>query len=156
MSFISAFALLFTGSVKVGKTIYFYATGQSNMLNVGGKLEVLPHLTAEDGVTARVIESLDTFLVAAVLMYFGYGIYALFCAQKDDPLLKMLPQAVVPESLGELKQTIGQAILVVLMVLFTRQVWVEMSTLRWEHLIIPAAMLLMGAALRFSGGGKQS
>lgn len=97
------------------------------------------------------MESLDTFLIAAVLIHFGYGMYALFCASKGDPLFSALPSAIVPASLRELKQSLGQMILVVLMVLFTRQVWLEFLSLRWEHLIIPVGVLLLACGLRLSG-----
>ncbi len=156
MSFVSAALLLYTGSVKVGKAIWLYSQGQANIVRVGDELKSLSHLSQEDGVTGRIIESLDTFLIAAVLIYFGYGIYALYCARRDDPLLAQLPPAIVPASLGELKHTLGQIILVVLMVLFTRQVWMELDALRWEHLVIPGGVLLLGAGMRLSGIGKHS
>lgn len=156
MSFVSAALLLYTGSVKVGKAIWLYSQGQANIVRVGDEQKSLSHLSQEDGVTGRIIESLDTFLIAAVLIYFGYGIYALYCARREDPLLAALPPAIVPASLGELKHTLGQIILVVLMVLFTRQVWMELDALRWEHLVIPGAVLLLGAGMRLSGIGKHS
>jgi uncharacterized membrane protein YqhA len=154
VSFVSAFLMLIVGTLKVGKAIWYYFLGQSNVIRIGDDQHVMTHLSQEDGVTARIIESLDTFLIAAVLIYFGYGMYALFCAQKDDPLLKKIPAAIVPASLGEMKQTLGQIIMVVLLVLFTRQVWLELNALRWEHLILPGAILLVGAGLRLSGIGK--
>ena len=153
-SFIGASMMVLVGTLKVGKAIVFYALGQSNVLRIGADRHTIAHLSQEDGVTARIIESLDTFLIAAVLLYFAYGLYALFCARKDDPLLRKLPAAIVPASLGELKQTLGQVILVILLVLFTRQVWLEFNALRWEHLILPASILLLGAGLRLSGIGK--
>jgi uncharacterized membrane protein YqhA len=155
-SFLAALAMLVIGSIKVGKAIWYYVLGESNVVRTGSATQVIEHLSQEDGVTARVIESLDTFLIAAVLIYFAYGLYALFCARKNDPLLKILPVAIVPASLAELKQTLGQLILVVLLVLFTRQIWLELHDLRWEHLILPGAILLLGAGLRLSGVGKHS
>ena len=153
-SFISALTMLTVGVVKVGKIVWLYAQGKSNMVFVGSSLQAVPGLSQEDGVTARAIESLDAFLIAAVLIYFGYGMYTLFCARKDDPVIAALPSAIVPASLGELKQTLGQIILVVLMILFARQVWLELYSLRWEHLIIPVGVLLLAGGLRLSGVGK--
>jgi uncharacterized membrane protein YqhA len=156
MSFVGAFLMILIGAVKVGKATLYYAQGQSNVVRTGTEAQTISHLSQEDGATARIIESLDTFLIAAVLLYFAYGIYALFCARKDDPVIKNLPAAIVPHSLGELKATLGQVILVVLLVLFTRQVWLELNALRWEHLILPGAILLLGAGLRLSGISKHS
>lgn len=153
-SFITAATMLVAGTVKVFKIIWYYAQGTSNVIHVGTEQVRMPHLSQEDGVTARAIESLDTFLIAVVLIYFAYGIYVLICARKDDPIVATLPPTIVPGSFSELKNTLGQIIIVVLMVLFTRQVWLEWQALSWEHLVIPGGVLLLGAGMRLSGMGR--
>lgn len=157
-SFLTAVTMFVAGAVKVAEMIWYYALGTSNVVHGDNENEsvIVSHLSQEDGLTARAIEALDTFLIASVLLYFGYGIYALLCVRKDDRLIAMLPSSVFPATFGELKRTLGQIILVVLMVLFARKVWLEWQSLTWEHLVIPGAVLLLGAGMRLAGFDKHS
>lgn len=153
-SFMGAALMLYVGAVKIYKAIEGYVTGTGNVVFKGTAQEqVIKHLSQEDIATARVIESMDAFLIALVMMYLGYGMYALFC-DKDNSLAKLAPAAIVPKSIGQLKETLAQIILVVLIVLFTRNVWLNLDDLNWELIILPAGIALLALALRLADLSK--
>lgn len=153
-SFAGALLVFVAGAVKVYKAVAFYFAGEANVIRVDGTARVVGHLTQEDALIARIVESIDAFLIALVLLYFGYGIYALFCAGQNDRLLRALPRALVPSSLGELKESLVHVILVVLVVLFTRLVWLHLDDLHWELLVLPGAIVLLAAGLRLARPGR--
>jgi uncharacterized membrane protein YqhA len=65
-----------------------------------------------------VVEALDRFLIALVLIYFGYGVYSLFIRGNPDD--ESVPQWLHVHQMGQLKQVIAELIIVVLFVLFLR------------------------------------
>jgi uncharacterized membrane protein YqhA len=153
-SFIGAALMLYVGAVKIYKAIAGYLTGTGNIIFPGTAAEkVVTHVSQEDAAIGRVVESMDAFLISLVLMYLGYGMYALFC-DKDDGLSRLVPAGIVPRNLGQLKETLAQLILVVLIVLFTRNVWLNLGNLTWETLILPAGIALLALALRLADFSK--
>lgn len=115
--------------------------------------EKIRHLSYEDIAIARVIESLDAFLIALILLFFASGIFILFIVGKQEAVeIEALgfPVWIIPEDLGMLKKTLGVTILVILFVLFTRIVWLHLDKLTWDILVLPGAILLLAAALRLT------
>lgn len=154
-SFISAALMLVVGGVKVYKAVYGYITGTGTTVLAGTAGEkVLTHLSQEDAAIARVIESMDAFLIALVMLYLGYGMYALFCEKKGSSLAKLVPSSIVPKNIGQLKETLAHLIIVVLFVLFTREVWLNLDNLTWEILVLPAGIALLALALKFADFSK--
>lgn len=155
-SFISAALMLVVGGVKVYKAVYGYVTGTGTTILAGSAGErVIEHLSQEDAAIGRIIESIDAFLIALVMLYLGFGMYALFCEKKGSALAKLVPPSVVPKNIGQLKETLAHLIIVVLFVLFTRQVWLNLNNLTWEMLVLPAGIALLALALKladFAGG----
>lgn len=106
----------------------------------------------------HLIGALSRFVMAIVLLYFAFGIYLLF-VRPDQPAEGLgVPRWLDVEGIGQLKQTLAEAILVVLFVLFLRIAvetflaqglnfsWKEMAGL----LILPTAIFLLAAALKLA------
>jgi len=149
-SFVGAFFMLYVGTMKVFKAVRDYLGGiEPGAVLARLGLENVKHVTPEDLAIARVIESLDAFLIALVLLFFGYGIYFLVILGADKAKTQGAPGWLVPSSLGKLKKTLAQTILVVLFVLFTRVIWLHHLTgMTWEMLVMPAAIALLGLTLK--------
>ena len=95
------------------------------------------------------IQAVDAFLFALVLLIFSYGIYILFVHTFSPEELQQLPRWMQIESIGELKTTLIQVIIVILAVnVLEHVILVGPEALKWETLIIPGAILCLAAALR--------
>ncbi|MGR3454198.1 YqhA family protein [Pseudooceanicola sp.] len=117
----------------------------------------------EDGISTfgtaaviTVIEGLDRFLIAIVLLYFAYGVYTLFLHPERSQAELALPAWLRVNSIGQLKQVVAEVIIVVLFVLFLRFALEAFShgnaTLEWKRiatlLLLPVSILLLALALR--------
>ena len=103
-----------------------------------------------------VIEALDRFLIALVLLYFAFGVYSLFIHPEQPEETLALPQWLQVKQIGQLKQVVAEVIIVVLFVLFLRIAlqafqdpkadfdWIDLGVL----LVIPIATVLLAIALR--------
>ena len=115
-------------------------------------------LPADDLAVIHLIGALDRFLIAIVLMFFGYGIYVLFVRPETTPAQLGLPEWLHVDSIGQLKQTLAEVILIVLFVLFLR---VALETFAagvpkfdWQgmlsFLVLPLAIVLLAAGLKLA------
>ena len=115
-------------------------------------------LPGEEATIVMLIGALDRFLIAIVLLFFGYGIYTLFVRPDSTPSDLGLPRWLHVERIGQLKQTLAEVIIVVLFVLFLR---VALETfvasdpdLSWldvgKFLLLPLAILLLAWALKLA------
>lgn len=103
-----------------------------------------------------VIESLDRFLIAIVLLYFAYGVYALLIHPGKGERELALPEWLRIEQIGQLKQVVAEVIVVILLVLFLRvalQTYqspgAELSWLQIASLgLLPFSIVLLALALR--------
>lgn len=103
-----------------------------------------------------VIEGLDRFLIAIVLLYFAYGVYSLFLHPESSQRELALPDWLKVKQIGQLKQVVAEVIIVVLFVLFLRVAlqafhsptaafeWNQLASL----LVLPVSVLLLASALR--------
>ncbi len=121
-----------------------------------------PGATSSEGLSASsaamisVIEALDRFLIAIVLLYFANGVYALFIRRERQPDSIPLAHWLRVNSIGQLKQVVAEVIIVVLFVLFLR-VALEVyqrpdPDLSWRELgfilLLPMSTLLLALALK--------
>jgi len=122
----------------------------------GRSVITLPgHLSENAAASVALIQAVDAFLFALVLLIFSYGVYTLFINREDDATLK-LPQWLHIETISQLKTTLVQAIIVILAVnLLEYVVVVGSESLRWEALIIPASMVGLALALKLMHTGKE-
>ncbi len=116
------------------------------------------HMPADVLTVIHLIGALDRFLIAIVLMFFGYGVYVLFVRPEATPPQLGLPQWLHVESIGQLKQILAEVIIIVLFVLFLR---VALETFvagppgfGWKQalgfLVLPVAIVLLAAGLKMA------
>lgn len=107
------------------------------------------HLSETSLASVALIQAVDAFLFALVLLIFSFGIFILFVQQGTEEERRMLPRWMQIESISELKTTLIQVIIVILAVNVLEHVIITGSdALKWETLIIPGAILCLAAALR--------
>jgi uncharacterized membrane protein YqhA len=104
-----------------------------------------------------VIEGLDRFLIAIVLLYFAYGVYSLFIHPEQQETELALPAWLQVKQIGQLKQVVAEVIIVVLFVLFLRVAlqtyqavdapmsWLQLAII----LLLPVCTALLALSLRF-------
>lgn len=110
------------------------------------------------GVDAMVqlVSSWDSFLFGLVLFYFAFGVYQLCLAKPDqegsEPATK-LPKWLEVKSLGQMKKTLLEVIIVLLAVLFLKDaLYLQKGTdLQWTSLIGPAAVIAFALAIKLAG-----
>lgn len=115
-------------------------------------------LAPGDLAVIHLIGALDRFLIAIVLMFFGYGIYVLFLRPGATPPELGLPEWLHVESIGQLKQTLAEVIIIVLFVLFLRaalQTFASgLPSFDWQgalgFLSLPIAIALLAAGLKMA------
>ncbi|WP_119461249.1 YqhA family protein [Rhodospirillaceae bacterium SYSU D60014] len=103
-----------------------------------------------------VIESLDRFLIAIVLLYFAYGVYTLFIHPEESEEALALPAWLRVRQIGQLKQVVAELIVVILFVLFLRQALQSFSgpdaSLTWNEIatlaVLPVSTVLLALALK--------
>jgi len=136
----------------------FMAYDEGLFTPTGGEAENPPGTLA----VIKVIEGLDRFLIAIVLLYFAYGVYSLFIrpekALKETKEELALPSWLRVKELGQLKQVVAEVIIVIIFVLFLRvalQVfqytnmivsWRQIATV----LLLPVCIALLAIALRLA------
>ncbi|MBL4774495.1 MAG: YqhA family protein [Mariprofundus sp.] len=133
LSCIVGMAMLFTlAAIDMGKLLI-------DFINVYGFGQEYPDFHTE--VVSHVITAVDDFLLAMVLLIFGFGIYELHIKKLDiaydDPATGKLLQV---ESLDDLKNRLGKVILMILIVTFFKvTLQIEFDT--------PLDILMMGGAI---------
>lgn len=112
-----------------------------------------PHIAGNEAKEAvvAVIESLDNFLLAFVLIYFSYSIYFLFV--HDDPSEEARQNIEMPawlqvEDLGHMKKVLLEVILVLISVFFLKLVFTEQEDLAWSVLILPITIVAIAISLK--------
>ncbi len=129
-SVLASISLFIVGSFEIGYTIikeipllFDHDDGAHGQLLVG------------------VIEGIDLYLIAVVLMIFGFGIYELFISKLD--IARKYPDVTILEieNLDELKQKIIKVIIMVLIVTFFERI-LEMPYETPEHMLYFAISIL--------------
>ncbi len=109
-------------------------------------------------VVVPVLEAVDAFLFGIVLVIFAYGIAIGFVFTLPEGYGEKLPNWMKVGGVGQLKATLAEVVIVVLIVIFARVVvgTVDSGKLfEWPMLVLPASILLIAAALRMLElGGK--
>ena len=138
-------ALMFlAGAAKSIKAVRIFFLGET--------LTVDPpppaHLDSGDQALVAVLQSMDAFLIALVLLIFSFGVYKLFIADIKTP--KNLPGAPWAQitSIEGLKKVLVEVILVILAVLFLWEVVYLEAEASWTVLVLPLSIVLIAAALK--------
>jgi uncharacterized membrane protein YqhA len=115
------------------------------------EMVVQPNAATATSVIATVMQATDAFLFGLVLIVFGYAITFGFAVNLPNSVRAKGPRWMRVESLGEIKITLIQVVLVYLVVDFVTDV-VEIGTrITWEMLVKPTAIVLIAGALRLLG-----
>ena len=131
-----------------------YWVGAKYMLEAAGIIH--PEVSAGVHIPAvLVLEAMDAFLFAVVLTIFAYGIAVGFVFHLSAKLLEPLPEWMKVSGIGELKHTLAEVVLIILIVTFTKQVVAENPPLEWSFLILPISVLLFAGALWLLRSGKE-
>ena len=106
------------------------------------------HLDSTDQALIAVLQSMDAFLIALVLLIFSFGVYKLFIAEIKTP--KNLPGAPWSQitTIEGLKKVLVEVILVILAVLFLWEVVYLEAEASWNVLVLPVSIVLIAAALK--------
>jgi uncharacterized membrane protein YqhA len=146
--FLSLRAIMLIGSVGalVGSLLMF--------LQGGFFLHEAWHTILAEGdavqkqVTVPVLEAVDSFLFGIVLVIFAYGIAIGFVFTLPEGYGKRLPPWMKVGGVGQLKATLAEVVIVVLIVIFALIVVEANGHLQWSMLVLPASILMISVALR--------
>jgi len=98
--------------------------------------------------TIELLECLDDFLVGLAFLYFAYGIYSLFIQLGRK--LPDEPSWLRVSSIGTLKKTLLELLVVLLTVIFVKGLLERLSfrSLEWTYLVIPLSIVAIAASTR--------
>ena len=98
--------------------------------------------------TVPVFEAVDSFLFGIVLVIFAYGIAIGFVFALPKEYGERLPTWMKVGGVGQLKATLAEVVIVVLIVIFARIIVEANGQLQWSMLVLPAPILLIAVAVR--------
>jgi len=98
--------------------------------------------------TVPVLEAVDSFLFGIVLDIFAYGIAIGFVFNLRHVDDRRLPAWMKVAGVGQLKETLAEVVLVVLIVIFARTVVEAEGKFEYHMLVLPISVLFIAAALR--------
>lgn len=127
------------GAVKVFRAYHSYFLNEM-LLGTGP-------LSGANLSIAYLVQAIDAFLIALVLMIFGGGIYNLFIQNEPDEN-QQSPSVMRIRSIAELKSILAELVIIILMVKFLEGALKTQGELNWPMLILPAAVLMLAAAVR--------
>jgi len=110
LSIIASFFLMILGSWEIVQAIFYY-----NPL-------FDPSISSNNMLLYKIISSIDLFLIAIVLIIFGFGIYELFISEIDFTDSKFNQSTLKIRDLDQLKNKIIKVIIIVLIVKFFERV----------------------------------
>ena len=99
-------------------------------------------------VTVPVLEGVDSFLFGIVLVIVAYGIAIGFVFALPKEYGERLPTWMKVGGVGQLKATLAEVVIVVLIVIFARIIVEANGQLQWSILVLPASILLIAVAVR--------
>jgi uncharacterized membrane protein YqhA len=105
-------------------------------------------------ITTAVMGATDALLFGVVLMIFAFAIAFGFVFTVDGALRDQIPSWMQVTSVGELKHTLVEVILVYLVVDFATDLALIEGRVDPHELIKPGAILLIAAALHLMGNGR--
>ena len=138
-SVLGSLLMFVIGAVKVARAYDAYFLME---IEAGSTLKIRAGMAI-----AYVVQAIDAFLIALVLMIFGYGVFILFVASKET-VARWAAGGFEIRSITELKKYLAHMIVVILMVKFLESALVNTAGFDWQALVLPGAILLLAAAVR--------
>ncbi|RXE56948.1 hypothetical protein ABH15_02035 [Methanoculleus taiwanensis] len=114
-------------------------------------------VTVKEGVTIThdaaamfmIVDAVDAFLFGLVLLIFCFGVFNLCVRHIDGDEMEKVPRWLRVDSIGHLKTSLAQLIIVILFVNVLEFVIFEGThAMTWTTLVIPLSVVLLAAALR--------
>ncbi len=96
---------------------------------------------------ALVVQAIDAFLIALVLLIFANGVYNLFVHEVDHEEPKTKGWSTI-SSVAQLKSTLAELVIIILMVKFLESALRNFGGYDWEMLILPVGVLMLAASVR--------
>lgn len=127
------------GAVKLARayTSYFSPTAETGFLSQS---------SANLSIT-YVVQAIDAFLIAMVMLVFSSGVFSLFVS--DKPVAEMHShQRFGISSLGELKRSLAEMVVIILMVKFLEEALVTADSFDWFTLVLPVSILALAVAVK--------
>ena len=140
----SAALMAVVGAGKSIKAFQVYFFGAS----LSGP-QVPAHLDVSDQAMITVIEAVDAFLISIALLVFSIGVYKLFIAKSQQDIDEGVARVFRISSVAGLKQVLMEVIMVILAVLFLKELLLNEDQLYWAMLVIPAAVALIALAMKW-------
>ncbi len=144
-STVGTLLMFLVGAEKTVKALRIYFFGDQLTSNPPPP----PHLDVTDQTIIAIVESIDAFLIGLVLTIFAVGVYNLFI--KRDPSATEGESWLHVHSVEHLKKGLMEVILVVLSVMFLREMLFLGEDWSFEALTIPAGVALLAIALKLLG-----
>jgi len=141
----SGFALFYLATIDVFYLVMHLAPYAGDSLTEAARAEL------RSNTVTHVVEVVDGYLLALVMLIFGMGMYELFVSDVDAAReSKTSSRILVIESLDDLKNRLAKVILMIMIVrLFEHAAKMEVST-TLDMLYFGGAIALVGIALYFS------
>ncbi|MEM8884198.1 MAG: YqhA family protein [Planctomycetota bacterium] len=135
-SALASILMYVVGAIKVGLAFHSY---------FGGPLfEDGSESFASGAAITYVVQALDAFLIAIVLMIFGGGVFNLFIRELPTRQRNLFNI----RSIAELKGILAELVIVILMVKFLEESLRARGAYSWEMLTLPVGVLLIAVAVR--------
>lgn len=94
-----------------------------------------------------VVQSIDAFLIALVMLVFSSGVFSLFVSQEATSKVQNSKRFGV-SSLGELKRILAEMVVIILMVKFLEEALVGVDSFSWFTLVLPISILALAVAVK--------
>ncbi len=134
----------------IGSGLVLLGEAGTNLLAAARAM--LAHDDAQSTISL-VMKTIDECLFAVIITLLGAKVIATFVLAERVTAGDDLPAWIRPSEMGELKSTFCQAILVYLIVDFATDMATADSKLEPGYLVLPAAILLIAAALKLMPHG---
>ncbi|WP_319579028.1 YqhA family protein [uncultured Methanospirillum sp.] len=149
-SFIGAVLLFILGALKIAGALgVMLLSGKSVQLLI----EAHGPESVTSGIVILVINAIDCFLFALILLIFSFGIYTLFVnsafVQADQ-----YPSWIKIESISQLKLYLTQVIITILFVQFLEISIVNGEHLDWKAIVLPFSILCLAGAIYLMHAGN--
>ena len=106
------------------------------------------HVSPELGAKLALLEAVDNFLFALVMMYFAYGTYFLVVRKEPPSKDHPLPDWLMVKNVGQMKKTLLEVIILVLAVMFLQVGLAQETELRWVILVFPISIVALALAVK--------
>ena len=145
------------GSIAMGFAAVYLATVEALAVftHLGGVVEAAGNLANFDKVAnellAAIIKAADVYLLAAILLIFGLGLYELFI-DRIDPAEQstVAPRLLLIRSLDDLKERLAKVVLLILVIEFLQYALRVPLTCALDLLYLAIGILFIGAAVYLS------